>query len=196
MCEIFDERVMNDQISYTIRKSKRAKHVRLSVHGDGRVVVTLPQKMQENIARAFVKEKKGWLLDKLSLYKKFVDTNISPILSNKLGKKDYLKNKEEARTLVAERVVYLNKIYGHSYNKIFIRNQKTRWGSCSNKGNLNFNYKILFLPPALRDYVIVHELCHLKEFNHSQKFWRLVAVSVPNYSVVRRELKRHALSLM
>lgn len=187
---------MNDQIPYTIKKSKRAKRMRLSVYGDGSVVVTLPHKLQENIAEAFIKEKRKWLAGKLSFYKQFANTNIAPVFSNKLSRKDYLKHKEKARALVVERILHFNKIYRHSYNRIFIRNQKTRWGSCSGRGNLNFNYKILFLPPLLRDYVIVHELCHLKEFNHSQNFWSLVSVAISDHSTIRKELKSHGFSLM
>ena len=94
-----------------------------------------------------------------------------------------------------ERVEYFNKIYNFSFNKILIKNQKTRWGSCSNKGNLNFNYKILFLPEALRDYIIVHELCHLKEFNHSKNFWKLISRAIPDYSEIKNELRKNGLSL-
>jgi len=180
---------MNEEIPYTVKKSKRAKRMRLSVYGDGSVVVTLPHKARENIVEAFINEKRGWLLNKLAFYKQFANTNIAPTLSNKLRRKDYLKHKTQARVLVQERIEHFNKTYQYSYNKIFIRNQKTRWGSCSNKGNLNFNYKVLFLPEALRDYVIVHELCHLKEFNHSHKFWQLVSVAISDHSEIRKELK-------
>jgi len=186
---------MNEQISYTVKKSKRAKRMRLSVCGDGSVVVTLPHKAHESVARAFINEKRRWLLNKLSFYKQFANTNIAPAMLSKLSRKDYLKHKTQARALIQERIEHFNKTYQHSYNKIFIRNQKTRWGSCSNKGNLNFNYKILFLPEDLRDYVIVHELCHLKEFNHSQKFWSLVSVAISNPFEIRKELKNNKLSL-
>jgi predicted metal-dependent hydrolase len=88
-----------------------------------------------------------------------------------------------------QRIEYYNQYYGFKYNKINIKNQKTRWGSCSKKGNLNFNYKILFLSAETRDYIVVHELCHLKEFNHSKKFWNLVAETIPNYLQIRKNLK-------
>ena len=105
--------------------------------------------------------------------------------------RDYLKYKERAISLIQERVSYFNKIYDFKYNKINIKSQKTRWGSCSKKGNLNFNYKIALLPQYLADYIIVHELCHLVEFNHSRKFWNSVQKLVPNYPEIRRELKSY-----
>lgn len=105
------------------------------------------------------------------------------------SKKDYLKYKQQAMALAQERVEFFNKFYGFKVNKVSIKNQKTRWGSCSKKGNLNFNYKIALLTKRLVDYVIAHELCHLKEFNHSQKFWSLVAQTIPDYLETRRELK-------
>lgn len=79
--------------------------------------------------------------------------------------------------------------YPFPYNKITIRNQKTRWGSCSKAGNLNFNFRIIFLPPHLADYLVVHELCHLRQFNHSEKFWQLIGQVVPDFMKCRRELK-------
>jgi predicted metal-dependent hydrolase len=101
----------------------------------------------------------------------------------------YKKYKEQARVLVHARLSYFNGYYNFSYNKVFIKNPKTRWGSCSSKGNLNFSYKILFLEPAAQDYLIVHELCHLKEFNHSARFWSLVALQCPDYKKHHLELK-------
>ncbi len=103
----------------------------------------------------------------------------------------YLKNKERARELVAERLLYWNESYKFKYKRVFIKNQKTRWGSCSKNGNLNFSYKILFLPDRLIDYIIVHELCHLGEFNHSKDFWALVEKTIVNYVELKNELKTH-----
>jgi len=106
---------------------------------------------------------------------------------------NYLKYKKEAFVVVVGRVEFYNNIYKYSLNSISIRNQKTRWGSCSEKRNLNFNYKILFLPKKMRDYIIVHEICHLKEFNHSKKFWLLVGKSVPDYLEIRKQLRKREL---
>jgi predicted metal-dependent hydrolase len=101
-----------------------------------------------------------------------------------------LKHKEEARRLVAEKLTAWAPISGAAFGKVSIRNQKTVWGSCSKKGDLSFNYKIVFLPPDLQDYLIVHELSHLKEMNHSPRFWALVARCIPNYEAHRRSLRK------
>ncbi len=80
-------------------------------------------------------------------------------------------------------------MYGFSFKKVSVRAQKTRWGSCSKAGNLNFNYKIALLPSVIADYIIVHEICHLGAFDHSKKFWDLVALTVPGHKAIRKSLK-------
>ena len=100
------------------------------------------------------------------------------------------KKREVARIFVENRISYFNKFYNFKINRIAIKNTKTRWGSCSSKKNLNFNYKIIYLRPELADYLIVHELCHLGELNHSKRFWALVSKTIPNYTIINKELKR------
>ena len=107
------------------------------------------------------------------------------------NKEDYLKHKEKVYNLVLKKIEYFNKIYNYKYNKIKIKNPQHRGGSCSIKRNLNFNYKILFLKDYMQDYIIVHELCHLKEMNHSHKFWNLVSQTIPNYINIRKEVKSY-----
>lgn len=114
---------------------------------------------------------------------------LSRVQKSKYTRWDYKKHKEAARVLVHARVAHLNTFYGFKVGRISIRDTKTRWGSCSKKGNLNFSYKILFLPPHMADYIVVHELCHLGEFNHSENFWNLVAKMVPEHKAIRKELK-------
>jgi predicted metal-dependent hydrolase len=103
--------------------------------------------------------------------------------------KQYALHKEEARTLVHRKLAQWNTHYKLPYKRIAIRNSRSRWGSCSVNKNLNFNYKILFLSEALQDYLIVHELCHLKEFNHGKGFWDLVAETIPDHSERRKALR-------
>jgi predicted metal-dependent hydrolase len=107
------------------------------------------------------------------------------------GTKPHAEAVERTRALVTERVSYWSSVYGIPYGKISIRKQKTRWGSCSRAGNLSFNYRLGFLPPQLADYVIVHELCHIRQHNHSPAFWNLVAAAFPNPKALRTQLHRY-----
>ena len=108
----------------------------------------------------------------------------------KIRRRFTIQQREQARIFVENRISYFNKFYKFEINRIAIKNTSTRWGSCSSKHNLNFNYKIIYLKPELADYLIVHELCHLGEFNHSKKFKALVAKTIPNYAKINKELKR------
>jgi hypothetical protein len=100
------------------------------------------------------------------------------------------EKREQARCLVENRINYFNRFYNFEINRIAIKNAKTRWGSCSSKRNLNFNYKIIYLGPDLADYLMVHELCHLGELNHSKRFWALVFKTIPDYIKINKELKK------
>lgn len=180
----------NKKISYTLRKSRRARRMRLAVYSDGTIVVTTPFDLKESVAEKFIREKSDWLFSKISFFKQFKGKATA-----RYSNEDYLKYKDAAHALAVERAEYFNKIYGFSYNRINIKNQKTRWGSCSNKGNLNFNYKIALLPERLADYIIVHELCHLREFNHSKQFWSLVAQAMPDYTKIRAKLSKGGIFL-
>jgi len=164
--------------------------MRLAVYRDGSVVLTAPIGLETSVIEDFVSSKKQWLYKKISFYKSVKSQTIRVF-----SKEDYFKHRNEARVLAEERVGYFNTIYGFDFNGINIKNQKTRWGSCSRKKNLNFNYKIFLLPEVQRDYVIVHELCHLKEFNHSLKFWSLVRSALPNYLNIRKDLRKHEVYL-
>jgi predicted metal-dependent hydrolase len=102
---------------------------------------------------------------------------------------DFFLHKHEAVRILTQRVEYFNQQYRLPYTKIVVRNQKTRWGSCSRKGTLSFNYRLSQMSDELRDYVVVHELCHVGQFNHSHKFWELVAQTIPDYKNIRKKLK-------
>jgi hypothetical protein len=177
-------------ILYTLRESRRARHMRLSVHHDGTVIVTSPFGVHQSVAEQFIRQKSEWISQQIARFKKL---NIHPLPRS--SRADYMKHKEAARAFVVERVEQYRARYAFPVQGISIRNQKTRWGSCSRKGNISFNYRIVFLPLRLAEYIVVHELCHLKEFNHSRAFWELVKSFVPEYKEVRRELKRYRLEI-
>jgi hypothetical protein len=180
----------NQLISYKIKLSRRARRMRISVGCNAGVVVTLPWGFKPDLADKFVREKQRWILKSLEYFRRFGGR-----VFLKSGKREYLKNKQQALQLAREKIRQWNAHYNFLPKKITIKNQKTRWGSCSKKGNLNFNYKIIHLPGRLVDYLAVHELCHLKEFNHSKNFWALVGQGVPDYKKLRRELRGFGISL-
>ena len=107
------------------------------------------------------------------------------------GGKAYKAQVEVTRALVTERALYWAGMYEIAYGRISIRKQKSRWGSCSSVGNLNFNYRLGFLPFELMDYIVVHELCHIKEYNHSKAFWDLVGEAYPHHKQLRKQLETY-----
>ncbi len=170
-------------IDYEYKISSRASRLRLSVFFDGRVSVVAPAGMNEDRVRRFVDFHSAWIYKRLEKFKR------SPIkFLTKSGKREFFKYRGLALKIAQERLEYFNVIYSLKFNRITIRNQKSRWGSCSRRGNLSFNYKIALLPDSLLDYVIVHEICHLAQMNHSKKFWDLVSVAIPNYKEARKQM--------
>lgn len=174
----------NGAISCVVKKNRRARYARLVVHRDGSVVLTLPFFVSYEKGREFLESKVNWIREKIKAFA------LEPEhLLFRGGVKEYKASKNEAKRLIEERLAYFQGAYDVRWNRVSIRNQSTRWGSCSRTGNLSFNYRLLFLPPHLCDYVIVHELCHLREMNHSPKFWALVALTFPDYKKLRREMR-------
>ncbi len=112
--------------------------------------------------------------------------------------RDALENwyRHKAKTYIGKRVAELASQHGFEYEKVTIKGQSTRWGSCSTKRNLNFNWKLMMTPPAAIDYVIIHELCHLREMNHSKKFWKLVARYCPDYKTWVKWFKLNSTNLI
>ena len=171
-------------MKYTLKRSRRAKYMRLRVLPGGTVILTVPHRMGASAIESFLVRQGQWLRHAIARMMQFKALPVS-------GRRAYLKHKEDARAFVCERALYWNQRYGYTYQRIAIKNSRRTWGSCSRKGNLNFSYALLFLPRELADYVIVHELCHLKERNHAKDFWKLVAHTLPNYIQLRRELRRY-----
>ena len=156
--------------------------MRLQIHRNGQLVVTVPKNIDHGSIEKFIAEKSTWVAEKI----RYVNSIKDKVFLNS-SKREYKKYKEKALALAENRIAYYNKLYCFNINTIRIKNTKSRWGSCSKKGNLNFSYKIVLLPENLADYIIVHELCHLGEFNHSKRFWELVSKALPNYKELKNK---------
>ena len=170
---------------YKLRRRARTKYLRLTIDYDGTVVVTAAKTYPIYLIQKFMIKRWSWVLQNVDKQKR------SPSLLHQQHSESLVKKyKKITRNLVNSRLKFFNQIYNFDYNRIAIRNQKTRWGSCSSDKNLNFNYRLCLLPPDAADYIIVHELCHLQEMNHSQAFWRLVARAIPNYKIFEKSLRK------
>lgn len=218
-------------IPYRIRKSQRARNIRLTFEDSGNLVVTLPLRRQlKDIETALIEHKK-WILRKFKEARTqrkipppflLKDGSYLPVIDRSFRLSLSVNNKRTARwsffnntlnimaprlspsiisrgivywyktmakLFLEDRVAYWSKIISISPNAIRVKNQHTVWGSCSKKANLNFNWRILLLSKQAADYLIIHELTHLKEMNHSPRFWQLVEEFCPDYRIHKAELK-------
>ena len=173
------------EVSYTHLKTRRAKKLTITVRHDASLMVSSPHYYPLKFIEASLKSRSAWILKMLFRFRNSPYPELSRISHN-----NYQKYRQEAHHLIIETIDKLNKIYHFSFGKVAVKRQTTIWGSCSVKGNLSFNYRILFLPPELSEYIIAHELCHLQEMNHSRRFWQLVELAVPDYQLRRRQLKK------
>lgn len=177
------------KIPYEIIRSKR-KTYGISVMPGGKVTVRIPLRGSERFAVSMVESKKNWIAVSVL---KMQAVEPTPPQKEKSPSEKRLEAiyRDAAREYFPKRVSYFSHVLGVSYGKITIRDQKTRWGSCSSKGNLSFNWRLILAPPNVLDYVVVHELCHRKEMNHSQRFWALVESVMPEYREYRKWLKEN-----
>ena len=175
-------------IPYTLRLSKRAKYVNVTIKGNGDLIVSLPHKLPEEYSKKFLMEKEDWIC-------KHVNSAIKSgaIILPKHNKKEREFYREYARIYVHKKIAEVKRRHDFKVNKVYIKNQTSQWGSCSSKNNLNFNYKLIFLPTELAEYVVAHELCHLREFSHSEKFWALIENIVPNSKKLDKEIQKYHL---
>lgn len=155
----------------------------------GEVLVTKPKRVSMAAIKDFIERKKVWIMEKRA----YIQTLPQP--APKISRAEMRALKIRAQELVEKRVKHFNQFYNFSYKNISIKNQKTRWGSCSSQKNLNFNCKIALLDPELADYIVVHELCHLAQMNHGPKFWNLVAQTMPEYKKYHIALRKKGLEL-
>jgi hypothetical protein len=221
-------------ISYTIKRSARAKYVRLEVRQETGLTVVTPNSYKLKHLPALLESKGNWILDKLIKYGQvqslsdqketksgdtipYLGRNLEVVTRQNRRNTNSIKLERnrlvvaigsgrlnlvleqwyriQATKLIKERTDKLSARLGLTYNQIIIRGQKTRWGSCSHKGNLSFNWKRIMAPEHVIDYVIIHELTHLKEMNHTKRFWKLVAEYCPRWREHKKWLKDHETEL-
>ena len=177
----------NETIEIPIIRSKR-KTLGLEVKYDSTVNARVPMRAPREIIERFIREHEAWIIRKRQEWSlagnNRDDMSGLPPIETKEGK-------AKIRQYIERQVEYYAKIVGVTYGRISMRNQKTRWGSCSSQGNLNFNNRLLFVPEELVDYVVVHELAHRKEMNHSNAFWNVVEKYMPDYKERRKKLREY-----
>lgn len=152
----------------------------------GKVVVSAPTNTSSSFISNFVGKHHDWIEKHVKRLEKFSEVRVSLAQEKKL----FAVYKSRALAVASAKVLEWNAKYQFPVGKIAIRNSKSRWGSCSSKGTLSFNYKIFFLPEILVDYLVVHELAHLQEKNHGKNFWALVGKEIVDYKSCRTELKK------
>jgi len=215
-----------DDIAYTVRRSTRARRVSICVDQRGAVEVVLPQRAREREAAAAVAELRPWIQRQLRAARGVQDALAAragtlPLLGGTLTltpepgrtrahrRGDVLLvpsgdaaaaierwYRRTARAEIASRLDAAVAALGVRYATLTIRNQRTRWGSCSTSGAMSFNWRLLLAPEAVLDYVVWHEACHLRVMDHSPRFWALVEQHVPTYRVPRRWLRDHGATLV
>lgn len=178
-------------MEYTLKKSKR-KTVSVEVR-DGEVIVRAPNRMPKRDINAFVAKHEAWIEKQL---KRSREQQAAEAVVPKLTQGEIDALYARAKALIPERVRYFAGLLGEKYGRITIRCQRTRWGSCSAKKNLNFNCLLLLAPPEVLDSVVAHEVCHLREMNHSARFYALVTEICPDYHRRNRWLKDNGKLLM
>ena len=221
-------------VVYTLKRSRKARHVRLLITHEKGLQVTAPLRVSDRQVTRFVESKTGWITKTLDYYSKFPKFNEAQLLEQNATAK-YLGEdcsviathnvnssrpkatlsektitlqlpamtpsiakrclegwyKRQAREIIEQRVAQFAPQFGVAVGKIAIRGQRTRWGSCSSRGNLNFNWKLAMAPTEVIDYLVVHELSHMKELNHSKRFWNVVATHCPDYKTREHWLKQN-----
>ncbi len=223
-------------VSYTIKRSFRARYVRLEVRRETGLTVVVPKSYDLAQLPDLLTKRERWVLGNLARYGPAMSPSPRgevksgdriPYLGRELevvaqpdhGKTASVKlepkrlvvslksasdglnpvlewwYRQQAEKLIGRRASELRTRLAVTYSRLSIRGARTRWGSCSHKGNLNFNWRLMMVPPSVIDYVIIHELAHLKELNHTERFWRLVAEHCPRWRKHRRWLKDHEVEL-
>ena len=168
-----------EKIPYTIKKAK-IKNLYIHIK-EGQVIVKAPIKLKEEYIQEFINKKSKWIYENVKRYEQ------KPKIEKKIEQKDIERLKE----IVEKNIFKYSKTLQVIPNKIKIKDIKYAWGSCSSKKNITINLKLALKDEKAIEYVVLHEMCHLKEMNHSKKFWNLVEENMPDYKIYKRKLKEY-----
>jgi predicted metal-dependent hydrolase len=232
---VYTIRLQGRTVEYTIRRSARAKHVRITISVHDGVVVTFPTRMRRYVnPDDFLREKQEWVLHHLerlapstppaeltsgsrvsirgreytvsilncSVRRPEIELAGSELrVALPIGYAGEVKEavkgwiRAQAAPLIEREAERLAELIGVKYRRLTIRDQRTKWGSCSRTGNLSFNWRLILFPPSVLRYVVIHELCHLRQFNHSPRFWQLVEQFDPDYETSIEWLRTHGIQI-
>lgn len=176
-----------------VRSARRT--VCLQIDDNFDITVRAPMRMPDSEIRRFVEEKSSWIRKHMELMKERRKNAVQEP-AERLTTEEIRELAEEALQYIPQRTAYYAPLVKVNYGKITIRNQRSRWGSCSGRGNLNFNCLLMLMPPEVIDYVVVHELCHRLEMNHSERFWKEVERVLPDYKLQKKWLRENGDRIM
>jgi hypothetical protein len=167
-------------------QSPRARHLRITIKHDKTIRVTMPRRGNLNQAKEFLLSKTSWIQKQLQRIDNYAD--LRPIGDSNI-------DLEKARDYLLNRLNYFAQKHNFSYNRLVFRRQKTRWGSCSGRNNINLNIKIAALPAHLQDYVLLHELVHTRHKNHGRQFWAELDKLTGDAKKLRKEMRKYRLTV-
>ena len=180
-------------LSVLLVRSSR-KTLAVQIRADGTVIARAPLRMPKDRILYFLSEKASWI--RMQQGKMQERENMRQQARIHLDAAQEKELRERAKSVLAQRTAYFARQVGVTYGRITVRDQKTRWGSCSQTGNLNFNFRLILAPSEVLDYVVVHELCHRRQMNHSAQFWQEVAQVLPDYRERKAWLTENGWRLM
>ena len=180
-------------LSVLLVRSSR-KTLAVQIRADGTVIARAPLRMPKDRILCFLSEKASWI--RMQQGRMQERENMRQQARIHLDAAQEKELRERAKSVLAQRTAYFARQIGVTYGRITVRDQKTRWGSCSQTGNLNFNFRLILAPSEMLDYVVVHELCHRRQMNHSTQFWQEVAQVLPDYRKRKAWLTENGWRLM
>ena len=180
-------------LSVLLVRSSR-KTLAVQIRADGTVIARAPLRMPKDRILCFLSEKASWIRMQQGKMQEREKMRQQACIHLDAAQEKELR--ERAKSVLAQRTAYFARQVGVTYGRITVRDQKTRWGSCSQTGNLNFNFRLILAPSEVLDYVVVHELCHRRQMNHSAQFWQEVAQVLPDYRERKAWLTENGWRLM